>query len=68
MSPTQDSFRQSGVRENVLLADYVSNIPEKDETNADGTLCDISNYITRLEAVQSRLTDLKLSSYKIYDP
>ena len=37
------------------------------EDDSSGTLSDISNYITRLEAVQNRLTDLKLSSYKIYD-
>ena len=49
-------------------------IPERDtgltkpgEDDGSGTLSDISNYISRLEAVQSRLTDLKLSSYKIYD-
>ena len=37
------------------------------EDDSSGTLSDISNYILRLEAVQNRLTDLKLSSYKIYD-
>ena len=38
-----------------------------DEDDGTGTLSDISNYISRLEAVQNRLTDLKLSSYNIYD-
>ena len=41
--------------------------PVQGEDDSSGTLSDISNYISRLEAVQSRLTDLKLSSYKIYD-
>ena len=41
--------------------------PAVSDDDGTGTLSDISNYISRLEAVQSRLTDLKLSSYKIYD-
>ena len=41
--------------------------PNTNDDDGSGTLSDISNYISRLEAVQNRLTDLKLSSHKIYD-
>ena len=46
---------------------HVSTGRDDEEDDTAGTLSDISNYISRLEAVQNRLTDLKMSSYKIYD-
>ena len=53
--------------------DYHDVIPERDtgnsrpgdDSNGAETLSDISSYISRLEVVQSRLTDLKRSSYKL---
>ena len=73
-SPEPSALRERPRVSNGHVTDLV--IPERDsgvskpvvvEDDGSGTLSDISSYISRLEAVQTRLTDLKLSSYKIYD-
>ncbi len=64
-SPYSSRDKLSGITSPTIM------IPERDsdliENDTSGTLSDISNYISRLEAVQNRLSDLKLSTHTLYN-